>query len=110
MTNATDRLAHMLSEMHNDNAPIGWERYRSLANLLMAKFPIAGIVKDERFFDPNYQPGRVVPSFLDGVTADPEYLADARKIIGSALEVGSDLGSEEARRFLSQFEVAIKAT
>lgn len=40
LTNATDRLAHMLSEMHNERAPIGWERYRSLANLLMAKFPI----------------------------------------------------------------------
>lgn len=58
MTNATDRLAHMLSEMHNNSAPIGWERYRSLANLLMVKFPITGIVKDERFFDPDYQPGR----------------------------------------------------
>lgn len=58
MANATDRLAHMLSEMHNDRAPIGWERYRSLANLLMAKFPIESIVSDERFFDPNYQPGR----------------------------------------------------
>ncbi len=54
----TDRLAHMLSEMHNDRAPMGWERYRSLANLLMAKFPIADIVREEKFFDPNYQPGR----------------------------------------------------
>lgn len=58
MTDATDRLAHMLSEMHNDRAPLGWERYRSLANLLMAKFPIENIVRDERFFDPSYQPGR----------------------------------------------------
>ena len=58
MANATDRLAHMLSEMHNDRAPIGWERYRSLANLLMSKFPIESIVRDERFFDPMFQPGR----------------------------------------------------
>jgi hypothetical protein len=58
MNSETDRLAHMLSEMHNDNAPLGWEHYRFLANLLMAKFPIAEIVKDERFFDPSFQPGR----------------------------------------------------
>lgn len=57
MANATDRLAHMLSEIHNDRAPIGWERYRSLAYSLMAKFPIESIVRDERFFDPSYQPG-----------------------------------------------------
>jgi hypothetical protein len=57
MSNATDRLAHMLSEMHNDRAPIGWERYRSLASLLMSKFPIADIVVEDRFFDPDYQPG-----------------------------------------------------
>jgi hypothetical protein len=58
MTDPTDRLAHMLSEMHNDAAPMGWERYRNLANLLMAKFPITGVVRDERFFDPFYQPGK----------------------------------------------------
>jgi hypothetical protein len=57
MTDATDRLAHMLSEMHNDAAPLGWERYRFLAKLLMAKFPIREIVLDERFMDPNFQPG-----------------------------------------------------
>lgn len=59
MTSATDRLAHMLSEMHNDRAPIGWERYRSLANLLMAKFPIKSVVMDEKFMDPDYQPGKL---------------------------------------------------
>lgn len=53
---------------------------------------------------------RSASSFLDGVVADPEYLADARKIIVSALEVGSDLGSEEARAFLAQFEATVKAT
>lgn len=58
MTNPTDRLAHMLSEMHNDRAPIGWERYRSLANMLMAKFPIEAVVRNEQFFDPDYQPGK----------------------------------------------------
>ena len=58
MNNQTDRLAHMLSEMHNDAAPLGWERYLSLAAMLMAKFPISEIVENERFFDPEYQPGR----------------------------------------------------
>jgi len=58
MKDAIDRLAHMLSEMHNDSAPIGWERYRSLASLLLAKFPIESVVRNERFFDPGYQPGR----------------------------------------------------
>jgi hypothetical protein len=58
MTNATDRLAHMLSEMHNDRAPIGWERYRFLADLLMAKFPIKDVVCNEKFFAPDFQPGR----------------------------------------------------
>jgi len=67
MTNPTDRLAHVLSEMHNDNAPLGWERYRSLANLLMAKFPITDIVRDERFLDYDFQPGRdTTPSVLTG--------------------------------------------
>lgn len=58
MSNATDRLAHMLSEMHNDAAPMGWERYRSLANLLMAKFPIREIVNNEKFFEWDFQPGK----------------------------------------------------
>ena len=58
MNNEIDRLAHMLSEMHNDSAPIGWERYRPLASMLMKKFPIFSIVKDERFFDPYFQPGK----------------------------------------------------
>ena len=58
MSDAKDRLAHMLSEMHNDNAPMGWERYRSLAEALMAKFPISEIVQSDRFFDHGFQPGR----------------------------------------------------
>lgn len=58
MTDPTDRLAHMLSEMHNDAAPIGWERYRSLAKMLMAKFPIIDIVRDEKFFEWDFQPGK----------------------------------------------------
>jgi len=58
MNNPIDRLAHMLSEMHNDSAPLGWERYRSLASLLMSKFPIREVVMDERFFDWQYQPGK----------------------------------------------------
>lgn len=58
MNDATDRLAHMLSEMHNDNAPIGWERYRGLANLLLAKLPIRESVMDPSFFDHTFQPGK----------------------------------------------------
>lgn len=49
MTNANDRLAHMLSEWHNDSAPLGWERYRPLASYLMSKFAIRDNVMDERF-------------------------------------------------------------
>lgn len=60
MTDATDRLAHLLSEIHNDSAPIGWERYRSLANALMRKFPIREIVMDERFMEWDFQPGKPV--------------------------------------------------
>ena len=58
LSDPTDRLAHMLSEMHNDNAPMGWERYRSLASLLMMKLPIKHMVMDERFLDHNFQPGK----------------------------------------------------
>lgn len=58
MNDATDRLAHMLSEMHNDSAPIGWQRYRGLANLLMLKLSIRDVVNDPRFMDHNFQPGR----------------------------------------------------
>lgn len=57
-SNKTDRLAHWLSEVHNDNAPIGWERYRFLANSLMAKFPIGEIVEDDRFLDPDFHLGQ----------------------------------------------------
>lgn len=58
MTSAKDRLAHMLSEMHNDNAPLGWENYRGLATLLMMKLPIRDVVMDPRFEDHNFQPGK----------------------------------------------------
>jgi len=52
MTKAVDRLAHYLSEIHNDNAPMGWERYRSLASALLRKFPmIESIVLDPTFLD-----------------------------------------------------------
>lgn len=66
MSNATDRLAHLLSEIHNDNAPIGWERYRFLASALLAKLPIATTVNDERFLDHKWQPG----------VDDPQYKSD----------------------------------
>lgn len=66
MSDAKDRLAHILSEMHNDNAPIGWERYRGLASMLMSKLPISSTVKDERFLDSDWQPGK----------ADPQYARD----------------------------------
>lgn len=57
LINSTDRLAFLLSELHNDNAPIGWEKYRGLASLLLAKFPIKDIVNSDRFFDYDYQLG-----------------------------------------------------
>jgi hypothetical protein len=34
-----DKLAHFMSEVHNDNAPIGWEQYRTLAKILIDKCP-----------------------------------------------------------------------
>ena len=40
MANPIDRLAHYLSECHNDRAPIGWQRYRTLASLLIEEFDL----------------------------------------------------------------------
>lgn len=53
-----DRLAHFLSELHNDNAPLGWERYRFLASVLLDKFPLVDVLMDDRFSDPHWQPGK----------------------------------------------------
>jgi hypothetical protein len=58
LTNTVERLAHILSEMHNDSAPIGWERYRTLASLLLLKLPIKETVDDPRFLDPMFQAGK----------------------------------------------------
>lgn len=33
-------LAFALSEMQNDNAPIGWARYITLANMILAVFDV----------------------------------------------------------------------
>lgn len=57
MTAAVDRFAHFLSELHNDDAPIGWERYRPLAIMLMRKFPITDIINDSKFLDVGIQWG-----------------------------------------------------
>lgn len=70
MSDTTDRLAHMLSEMHNESAPIGWERYRFLANLLLAKLPIRATVMDERFEDHNFQPGEDMTDVAPGARPD----------------------------------------
>lgn len=32
------KLAHLMSEMDNDNAPLGWSEYIPLARLLLEKF------------------------------------------------------------------------
>lgn len=40
MGDVTDRLAHLLSEMHNDNAPIGWGAYITLARYTLDKFDL----------------------------------------------------------------------
>jgi hypothetical protein len=58
LTSTVERLAHILSEMHNDSAPIGWERYRTLASLLLLKLPIKETVDDPRFLDPMFQAGK----------------------------------------------------
>lgn len=57
-TDPVDRLAHFLSEVHNDRAPLGWEKYRSLANSLLMKLPIKAMVMDAKFEDHNFQPGK----------------------------------------------------
>ena len=44
MEDPVDRLAHYLSEIHNDNAPLGWERYRSTAECLIRKFDLEAAV------------------------------------------------------------------
>jgi hypothetical protein len=41
LTDPTDRLAHWMSEMVNDNAPLGWEKYRVLAIAVAGKFDIS---------------------------------------------------------------------
>ena len=41
-----DRLAHILSEIMNDNAPIGWERYRGPATCLLANQEVRQIFRD----------------------------------------------------------------
>jgi hypothetical protein len=45
------RLAFWLSEVDNDNAPIGWSRYIALAQSLLAKFTM-----QERPVDPREEP------------------------------------------------------
>ena len=60
MTRTIDRLAYILSELHNENAPLGWERYRNVAHALLLKLPIAEFVDDPRFTDHNWQAGRVI--------------------------------------------------
>ena len=37
-TDSRDRLAHILSEVMNDDAPIGWESYRGYAECLLGPF------------------------------------------------------------------------
>ncbi len=44
MDDPTDRMAHYLSELLNDNAPMGWERYRLAAGILIAKFDLGAAV------------------------------------------------------------------
>lgn len=34
-----DRIAHLLSELHNDNAPMGWEQYKGVALGLFDHYP-----------------------------------------------------------------------
>lgn len=43
-----DRLAHYLSELHNNNAPMGWERYRYMAKELIRVFGLTDEMVKER--------------------------------------------------------------
>jgi hypothetical protein len=45
-----DRLAHYLSEVHNDAAPMGWHRYRFLAKSLIDKFDLKDAVMAAEIF------------------------------------------------------------
>ena len=38
MSNPEDKLAWIISEIINDSAPVGWEKYRPLSFLLIKKF------------------------------------------------------------------------
>lgn len=44
-----DNLAWYLSELHNDNAPIGWHYYRPMAKSLIEKFNLANEVMKQGF-------------------------------------------------------------
>lgn len=57
MADPVDRLAHYLSEVHNDSAPMGWETYRPLAISLIRKFDIIDTVKDDKFFEWDFKAG-----------------------------------------------------
>ncbi len=81
MDDATDRLAHMLSEMHNDNTPIGWERYRGLASLLLTKLPIRATVMDPRFFDYEFMPGRDTRRADPGPDCGADMSDELRKLV-----------------------------
>jgi hypothetical protein len=39
-TSKQDALAHSISEIDNDRAPLGWEKYRGLAGCLLAMYDI----------------------------------------------------------------------
>jgi hypothetical protein len=42
-----DRIAHALSEILNDNAPIGWEKYKYAARYLLEHWEIKDIVSED---------------------------------------------------------------
>ena len=40
LSDPVEKLAHFLSEIHNNNAPIGWESYKNVARELIQLFGI----------------------------------------------------------------------
>lgn len=46
MNNPVDKLAHWMSEVDNDNAPLGWEKYRNLARFVIDEFELEEAVKN----------------------------------------------------------------
>ena len=54
MEDPNERMAYYLSELDNDNAPIGWRRYLPMATSIVRKFDLAkAVMNAEIYVNPN---------------------------------------------------------